>query len=254
MPKLASYPDTLRLATLAAIAAATVSAPSAALAARPGHTIFDSTAVYWQCLAAGRKGCLKAYDLEDPPSIGVTSLTLSLKYDPSIFTFDPADSGPLGIYSVGGDAPPVAPGVGTQPFQELPSAGFTPGAPLPGSTLTYTDAGGLLTVDYDLASPITASDDVNYFLLAFDLVHPVPINFALSTVTYLETGPGADFTKTAFSCTTTTGVGCGSDVPTSGVTINFVGVPEPAAWALLVLGFAGLGAMLRARRAGALAV
>jgi hypothetical protein len=33
------------------------------------------------------------------------------------------------------------------------------------------------------------------------------------------------------------------------VTINFLGVPEPATWAMLILGFFGLGTLLRRRRA-----
>jgi hypothetical protein len=33
------------------------------------------------------------------------------------------------------------------------------------------------------------------------------------------------------------------------LTINFIGVPEPATWATMLIGFGGLGAILRRRRA-----
>jgi hypothetical protein len=33
------------------------------------------------------------------------------------------------------------------------------------------------------------------------------------------------------------------------VTINFLGVPEPSSWAILILGFFGAGAVLRRRTA-----
>jgi len=182
-------------------------------------------------------------------TVGVTGLTLSIQTDPSRYTFNPAGSGPLGVFSVGGDAPPAAPGIGTQPFQALPTSGFSPGAPLPGSTLIYTDVAGLLTVNYQLATPITLGSEVNYFILEFDLVHPVLIDFATSTVTYAPTGLGGDFTQTSAACTTVEPMGgCASDDPTSAITFNFSYVPEPAIWLTMTVGLGGMGAMLRARR------
>jgi hypothetical protein len=65
------------------------------------------------------------------------------------------------MFSVGGDTPPVDPRVGTEPLALLPASGYTPGAPLPGSTRTYTDVAGLLTVNYNLASPVTLDTEVN---------------------------------------------------------------------------------------------
>ncbi|WP_293682310.1 PEPxxWA-CTERM sorting domain-containing protein [uncultured Phenylobacterium sp.] len=32
------------------------------------------------------------------------------------------------------------------------------------------------------------------------------------------------------------------------LTINFIGVPEPATWAMMIMGFGGVGAMIRRRR------
>lgn len=165
----------------------------------------------------------------DPASVSVTGLSLTIQYDPSIYTFDQADSGPLGIYSVGGDAPPVDPGIGIQPVQTQPSTGDSPGAPLPGLTLTYTNVGGLLTVNYQLASPLTQTSDLNFFLVEFDFVNPVFIDLSRSTAAYATSGPGADFSVMSFTCTATalTG-GCGSDNPSTGVSFQLAEVPEPS--------------------------
>jgi hypothetical protein len=243
----------LRAATIAALAAAAVVAPGQAFANRPGGSNFGSTVDYWGCFFGGGNPayCKQMAKVEDPPADGVTSLHLELAFDPSKYAFDAAASGPLTPFATGGDNPPVSPGVGTEPFQALPVGGITPGAPLPGSTLTFTVTPGLLTVDYALGSAVTASGDVNDLLLVFDLVHPRWIDFPASSVTYFSSGPGADFTKLAESCTTLSGLGCGSDFPTSGETVNYVyatGVPEPAGWSVLLLGFLGLGAVLRRAR------
>ena len=243
MPKLASYHDTLRLAALAVVAAAAVAAPSAALATRRGATGLDSTAVYWGCVFGGGSHayCKKAEHLEDPPSVGVLGFSLTLRLRP--FGLYLQSFGRVARWGFGPPAairrqvPPVS-----EPSRSAPclAAASRPGRRSPGRPSPTPAWAGVLTVDYQLASPITTAGDVNDFLLVFDLVTPVWIDFAASTVTYETTGPGADFTKAAYSCTTVTGVGCGSDAPTSGITISYVPVPEPGAWAMLLLGFAGL--------------
>jgi PEP-CTERM motif len=187
----------------------------------------------------------------DPPSSSdLTSLTISMKYNPSLYTFDQSLSGPLGVFSVGGDSPPVSPGVGVQPLQQLPSTGYSIGTPLPGSSLTYTVAGGVVTVNYNFAkTPVTTTGDVNAFYLDFDLVTPLRINGATSTVTYLAAGPG-QFTQLAGSCTTVAGAGpCGSASPTVGTNFTF-SIPEPTAWAMMLVGLGAVGAAMRFRRRG----
>ncbi len=189
------------------------------------------------------KGGCTVYFVVDPPAAGVTSAAMSLQYDASFMTFNQSLSGPLGAFSIGGDAPPPDPGIGTQPIAELPATGFSPGLPLAGSTLNYSGTAGLLTVDYHLASPVTVPADVNFFLLAFDFVTSAPLDAANSTATYSASGPGADWTQLAFTCTTSDLLNvCGSDTPATGVTFNFALVPEPPIWMvpfamLAVLGF-----------------
>ena len=187
--------------------------------------------------------------LVDPPAPGVTELTTSLEYNPSMFTFNQAASGPLGAFSVGGGTPPDPGGMGTEPLELLPTTGYTPGARLPGSTLTYTNPPGLVTMDYQLANPVSVIGDVNFFLFDFDFVVPVTIDLAASTATYLPTGPGGSFTQASFSCTTSDGANqCGSDSPSTGITLNLATIPEPAPGPLLLAaGLAVLGVIGRGR-------
>jgi hypothetical protein len=192
------------------------------------------------CKAAGggRWLCLGLTIAADPTAVDVTGVTMSLAYDPSVYTFDPAASGPLAMFSSGGGDAPAAPGVGTQPLQLLPATGLEPGAPL--GSVNYTELPGLVTLNYLLNTPITVSGDTNFFIFTFDFVHPVVIDLGMSTVTYTASGPGADFTQTAFTCSTTLGGSCGSNSPAGGMTITLAVVPELSTWAMMLVGFAGL--------------
>lgn len=206
---------------------------------------------YWDCIDEGHSRVLCGWDsiAVDPVMVSVTDFSLSVKYDTTKFTFKPDTSGPLGIFALGGDAPAPDPGIGTMVLSLLPSTGFTAGAALPGSTLTYSNVGGVLTVNYHLASPVTSTGDINFFRLDFNLIHPVLIDPTLSTVTYETSGPGKDFGWEGFSCTTTDGLNsCGSEHPSSGSTTTFSYVPEPTVWATMLIGFCGLGMAMRSHR------
>ena len=217
-----------------------------------GKTSLTSSQAYAQCIKEPDDGyffCALVAAFVDPPMPGLTGFQLSMQYNTSLYTFDQALSGPLGVLSVGGDAPPVDAGVGTQPLQVLPSTGYSAGSPLPGSTLTYTNVGGVLTVDYQLGSSVDYSGDANIFRLSFDLIHPLSVEVGLSTVTYSANTPGADFTTLSFTCTTSDMLDqCGSAQPTQGVSFNFT-VPEPPTWATLILGAGLLGLVARRRKA-----
>jgi hypothetical protein len=184
----------------------------------------------------------------DPVSVDATQFTMSFQYDSLKYSFRQSSSGPLGAFAVGGDAPPIHPGIVTMPVQELPSTGYNAGAPLPGSTLTYTDIGGVLTMTYELGSPITVSDPVNFFRLDFDILNSIEFSPSESSVTFNAVAPGADFTQTNFSCLTTDASNaCGSEHPTTGVTINLVPTPEPSTFALCMLA-AALATCFRCHR------
>jgi PEP-CTERM motif len=194
----------------------------------------------WYCQSIG--------NLVDPSGTDVTSVTMSMAYNPSLLTFDQAESGPLGMFSMGGSAPPANAGFGTQPVMLQPSTGFSPGSPLPGSTLTYTQSSGLVSIDYQFASPITVTGDTNFFYFAFDFVNPVTINLSASTVSYAAEGPGTALSVTSFACTTTNLANiCGSNTPSTGVSFNLVPAPEPGTLSLVLVALGGLGA-LRTRR------
>lgn len=188
----------------------------------------------------------------DPIGLDITDFSITYAYDPTKFVFDPTLSGPLGAFSTGGDAPPVSGGVGTEALKLLPATGFEPGAPLPGSTLTYIDTPGLLAVTYHLGSPVTATEPANFFRLGFRFIDPVVIDITKSTVTYDPVNPGL-FTQQSFACTTTDGANaCGSDHPSTGISFK-LSVPEPASWTTMILGVLALGAALRLRRPAHLA-
>jgi hypothetical protein len=204
-----------------------------------------------QCLRTTKHSVAVCYAeslIYDPQAQGVTGFSFAVQYDPSVARFDPAHSGPLGVFSVGGDSPPPNPGVGTQPVQLLPSMGFSPGAPLPGSALTYNSTSGVLTVSYNLAGPVTVNGDINFFRTDFTFLHPLEINLSDSTVTYMSSGPGSDFSMMSYSCTTQgQNPMCGSDTPSTGITTSFDTVPEPGTLAMLGTGMVGLQAFLRRR-------
>lgn len=68
----------------------------------------------------------------------------------------------------------------------------------------------------------------------YDLVNsfgPIPVSFyLLPSLDVINNGPEIDFTSI------------------TGATFSAVGIPEPATWAVMLAGFGGLGAALRARR------
>jgi hypothetical protein len=242
MSRLVKFIGGLALLASIVVPTAMVFAPQEAFAVAPvtgGPAA--SLAAYLVCRAAGGGilTCTAVQIAADPPSVDVTGLDITLTYDPSIYTFDSSASGPLGIFSSGGGDLAAEPGVGTEPVQLAPSTGLEPGTPL--GTVTLTPGTGSIALEYDLSSPITLSGDENFFVFTFDLNTPIKIDPLTSTVTYLASGAGADFSQTSFACTVMGEGGCGGSSPATGITFNLTVVPELPVWAMLLLGFVGIG-------------
>jgi hypothetical protein len=92
-----------------------------------------------------------------------------------------------------------------------------------------------VSLDYQLSQPVSIDGETNFFLFAFDFRDPPLIDIGTSTVTYLATEPGVDFTQISFVCHTdiVPDPGCGSENPVEGITLNLERIPEPGTWSLL---------------------
>ena len=231
----------LRIVCFAVATIATLSYLPQARAAATAETgfgaLFASLAADAICLH-GNEGDLDvckeiALAVDPPASPGITSITISIAYNQSKFTFDPLLSGFLCQFSINGDCPAANAAVGTFPLTVLPPPGVTPGQPLPASSETLTDTGSVVTLAYAPSTAVVAETETNFFLFVFAFKNPPLISVPLSTVTYLNSGPGLDFTQSSFVCKTTVipDQGCGSFDEVAGITLNLV--PEPAALALL---------------------
>jgi hypothetical protein len=208
-----------------------------------------SAAARWGCLRLkGPKWlCNVVAIIVDPVSPSVTGFALSMQYDPAKYAFNPSRSGPLCQFAQSGDCPPLDPLPGTQPVQLLPSTGYTPGATLPGSSLSMADAGSQVNVIYSLETGVSVPTDANIFLLMFDLVHPVVFDENTASVTYGSPGVGIaagepDFEQKTFFCTTNPpGGNCSSNTPVTTITTTgFTSTPEPSSVMLLASGVAAL--------------
>jgi PEP-CTERM motif len=220
-----------------------------------GAPLHYSVKAYSKCIAEGkpREHCAKLGKLIDPPTVGLTSLSFSYEYDPTLWTFLPNESGLLCELSLGGGCPSPEAQIGTFPLTELPDTA-TPGAPLPGASLSVVNdaAAGIVTISYVLGSPIlsdaTETSDRNIFLLMFEAA--VPFDAGSLLVTYFDQPGNYQFTQLSASCTTTHPEWtCGSDTPVTGLSISTV--PEPATSGMIVVGLGLVGwHMRKVRRIG----
>jgi len=244
-----------------AVSASTVAPKNARAMAVPvpPYDLAASVLAYLACTRGDSLGNCKAVAfVADPVGPDITDISLTIQYDPSLFTFDNPASGFLCQFSSASDCPLAGSSIGTQPVQLLPSSGFTPGSPLPGSAVSLTDTGSEVTLDYHPGTPVTVEEDTNFFLFSFDFRTPMEINLDESTVTYAGVGdpPGSSFTQTSFmqtnfACSTTqiADTGCGGAPGISGITLHLVSAPEPDSWLLLLSSLVGLLAFCCAFRA-----
>lgn len=195
----------------------------------PGDADLASLVAYAACREEGgtRLKCTGVALVVDPPAPGITSISMTLGYDPGKWTFNDSKSGYLCDFSKNGACPPPTAGVGTSKLEQLM---FEAGSPLDGSTSTFTDNGNSVTIDYILQSPISSTSEQNFLMLFFESA--TPFDLASASATYFSNSAGSDFTQHSFSCSTTTQSGCGSKTPISGLIIT---VPEPEIASLLAL-------------------
>jgi len=161
--------------------------------------------------------CESLMILADPPANGITDISMSIKYNPTLWTFRENKSGFLCDFSSNGDCPPATASVGSFQPKQL---SFNKGDPLPGSTVSIINdpVNGLVSLSYHLQDPITSVIDQNFFMFYFDYVKkfsPTDI-----TVEYFDTPGTYDFTQTNFSCTTSLGDSCGSPTPITGFNVK----------------------------------
>jgi PEP-CTERM motif len=209
------------------------------LGAEPGEAL--SEAVLSACEHLIGPNLCRKYRISfyiDPSGSDISSFQLEIDYDPSKWIFDAAASGPLCAFASGDSPCPAnSAAVGTFPIADGASS---PGSLLPGSTITMTAAGGVVTVDYELASPVDLSLDQNVFALAFDAVDAVDLSHP-PTATYFGSPGSYQFSVPSFSCNNQVPPPCGGDPAIYGADINATFVPEPSTWAMMLLGFVGLG-------------
>lgn len=149
--------------------------------------------------------------------------------------FADGTTGPFAL-TLGGDTATLSNGAGAT-VRDVPSGTFNGTFPTTGDRFLLTNiggGGGRLGLAFDDAaldvpsSALTPSGSV----LFFGYINP---DVAFTKVTFTNTSQGVD--------------GFGFDDLTVGRHDNILApVPEPDSWALLILGFAGLGAVLRRRR------
>jgi hypothetical protein len=190
----------------------------------------------------------------DPISTeGISSLSMSMKYDPSQFTFRQDLSGPLCVFAIGGDCTPASASVGEFPATFVDINNMKAGTALSNSTLAFTDdnTNGIVTVSYNLANPITTGgSDVNFMQFAFEAKQA--FEPGKTYIKYFNQPNNYMFTQTNFQCNVVqpqppnVPLSCTSNTPING--FNITAVPEP----LTILGAAtavGFGTKFKKRLA-----
>ena len=235
------------LLTVTTVATVALFAPGSAHALASGGNGKVSLEVLKRCPKVGLPGlalCTALAVAADPPAEGITDIHVALSYDPSQWLFRPDLSGFLCSFSATGGCPAANPQLGTFEFSSLPEINFTPGLPLPNSSVSLVAAGGTVTLDYQLATPLNAQGDQNFFSFYFDIVNPF---LESSTISFYNQPGNYTFTQGNTVCNTVMGT-CGSLMPITG--FNITPVPEPATYALFGLGLMMTGWSVHARKRG----
>jgi len=169
----------------------------------------------------------------DPPA-GVTALSLSFYFDPTLFAPVPGSAGFLCSFTASGNCPVESPGVGTQPLEG------TSLVPTPGSatgTQTITIGPDSVDVEATFSPPATSTDGELFFAMKFEALFPTDTALIEYSQGLL---PGASYYVKSYGCTTEDGANsCGSQEYTQSFLV--IPVPEPGTLGLVALGAALVG-------------
>jgi hypothetical protein len=188
------------------------------------------------------------------PSVNSLSGQVTIAYDPSKFTVLPDESGPAGLFS---NDPSSAPPVNPSEFYGSFLVPALPGA-RPGNVWNLDiSTPGIAVISFDLtANPValdSTAGDVNFYaltVLSTDNLSGFLVNSTPTGDAFIVAGPSSSF----MTCSAPGGASfaCGQPPSTTfsqGLTAR--PVPEPETWILMLLGFGGLGCVVRGRRKSA---
>jgi hypothetical protein len=179
----------------------------------------------------------------DPPTSDITSISFEFYYNPALFTPVATSAGFLCGFSSGGSCPTDAPGTGTVPipdtldaYSDIPTT-----APATGSQSIVIGA-DTVTINATFSPAVDSGSDTYFFAMDFQPTFDLS-NYAIEYSQSLLSDPA--YYVMSYSCNGGA-ISCGSDAYTESFAL--VPIPEPSTWALMLLGFGGLGATMRLAR------
>ena len=205
-----------------------------------------SNRYYKWCIDAGsgEDFCTWASIFIDPIGDSIKDFSITMQYDPAMWTFRPDESGFMCQFSTGGYCLKAEASYGTSLIEKV----FEPKFGLPASgtaNITYPTADTVsLTVTFD--TPVSAVEETNMYAFIFEPTasNPLDLNRPLYATYYDTVVSNATFVQTKWTCTTDSGSRCGSNTPVrSGVITS---IPEPTStFGLLALGTLGAASTLK---------
>ena len=171
----------------------------------------------------------------DPPTSGdISSISFQFYFNPNLFTPVAGSAGFLCGFSSGGSCPTDPPGSGIvpisdtlQPYSDIPTTGPATG------TQSIVIGADTVSVKATFSPAVDDGTDTYFFAMEFD----PKIDLSHYSIEYSESMlPNAAYYVTSFICNGGA-ISCGSETYTE----SFALVPEPSTWAMMALGFGGLG-------------
>ena len=220
-----------------------------------------------QTQGSKKLGCLTMKKMLAAAAIAATALIAGPASAAITFSFDPGAPSPSFGYTVideFNDASgisaganfqiktPPADGSGAPPANSNP-AGTSYLSVLGGGSATYLFGGGVHSFQFDWGS-IDSYNTLTIFSTTGDLVVVPGGNFPnLANGNQASPGTNGLFTVVGTAGELFTGFTAASSQNSFELDNLAVGIPEPATWAMMIMGFGGVGALVRRRRTLALA-